>query len=442
MTKSENEFTSAHVKQLITGVLKHYKKRIKEDASIDPSILYSELNQALVALIETPGGSLNHLEVSQKRKAYHALNVVFGSLPIYRQLPVYSEMYKTLSALVEAPKDSMNYGEVSQKKKAYGALELFFQSLPRPLNSHLYADKSLALVQNTSDSTIPNAFDFSESTSPVFNWLLLNSLLHLGDHVVNEKHDKPYNRALILSMIVYTILTGVLFPVVSLAFYYLLRETFNSLERLWHNEGTLKPFLQLTGAFSFVWIGTIYIQHYYEFFLPLALYMSLPATLIVPYLSINLALTLIFIAAAAPSVFFASTANLASNTLYDTIDLKISKNSIDPTDSTRYRLTTDDKNNLKAKSIDPLAVECAIIAIRAQIANALGSNEESTPSLFSRLFQHPEVQVFLNQIRQLRRGEITEITVGELHFDCKRNARADLDDELQCHAVLKGNSIN
>lgn len=376
MDRSTGEFTSAHLKQLITVVLHHYKKRIKDNPSIDASTLYTEIYDYLRTLIETPEASLNHLSVSQKKRAYRALDIVFQSLPIYRQLP---------------------------------------------------ADKRLAVLDDHSQLLIPEKLPYKEAHSSSFDWLLLNTLLYPNHHLHSKKHNKAYDSFLFLSMLALIIVTGSATPLAFIALYYLISEVANNIERLWHNEGLLKPTLQLTGSLAFALMG-LYMGIYY---FPMSIYVvniiSMPLYGLIVSAGFDPMVALILIGLAIPSLFGAAVGSLASDATYDAIDFKISKDSIDPTDSTRYRLTAHDRLNLEAKSIDPLTVECAIIAIRAQIANALGSNEQSTPSLFNRLFQQPQVQKLLNTIRQLRRGELTEITVGDLHFDCKQSAGKAFD---------------
>lgn len=390
MVKSEGEFTNSHLKQLITGVLHHYKKRLKENASIDANTLYSEMYKALSTLIETPGSSLNHLEVLQKRRAYRAFDIVFQSLPIYKQLPT---------------------------------------------------DKRLALVNDSSNLILPMDLEFKRNNSSAFDWLLLNTLLYPSHHSLIKKHNKAYDSFLFISMLALIIVTGSATPLAFIALYYLMSEIANNIERLWHNEGVLKPSLQLAGSLAFALIGLCMGIYYFPMSIYVVNIISMPLYGLIISAGYDPVVALILIGLAIPSLFGAAVGSLASDAVYDAIDFQISKDSIDPADSTRYRLTAHDIANLEAKSLDPLVVECAIISIRAQIASAMGSNEQSTPSFFNRLFQQPHVQILLNQIRQLRRGEISEITVGELHFDCKQSAGVAFDDNFECVRGLGKNLL-
>src|SRR5690606_36456748 len=58
----------------------------------------------------------------------------------------------------------------------------------------------------------------------------------------------------------------------------------------------------------------------------------------------------------------------AMSMLYDSINKSANKESMDPSDPDRFKLTASEEDFLNKKGIDPMAVRCAMVALRAEMA--------------------------------------------------------------------------
>ena len=184
----------------------------------------------------------------------------------------------------------------------------------------------------------------------------------------------------------------------------------NSAERLWYEEGWLRLVLMTAAAISFSSLTTALTF----------LFGAVPILTVALAASLN-PMTCLIVVGICLTTIGASLGSLAMNSLFDFVEKRKSKKSIDSSDPSRFRLTEDDEENLVALHIDPLKVKCALVALRVEISRVLNSEGE-LPSFLNRHFgntKSKQVHALLIQVRALRRGELVELSVGDLKFDCR-----------------------
>lgn len=178
---------------------------------------------------------------------------------------------------------------------------------------------------------------------------------------------------------------------------YLFTAIAESLERFWHNEGCLQASLSLLGVVTGAVTGAMLLM-----------------TALPPFGALA-----ILCIASASIVAAAITAGL-TNVIQGARIEAMNSDALDSTDPHRFALTGAESIALENKGIDPIKVKSAIAALRHEI--------EEFPSVSSRWFSdagRPK-QERLQKIRALRRGELFEVSVDQLHFDLRCDDRLPL----------------
>jgi hypothetical protein len=198
--------------------------------------------------------------------------------------------------------------------------------------------------------------------------------------------------------------------IITAALYYIISEFLNSAERLWYNEGWLRAILMSAAALTFSSLTTTMML----------IFASSPIVTLSIAANLNPAIILI-ISGLCLSILGASLGSFAINSVYDFIEKKTHVRAIDPSDPYRFRITEDEEDILVEKYLDPIKVKCALVALRVEI-NCVLQNDNAIPSFLSRHLGHQkskQVHSLLQNVRSLRRGELTEAIVGDLSFDCR-----------------------
>ncbi|KTD00946.1 hypothetical protein [Fluoribacter gormanii] len=378
MSDLSTKFTDLKLKQLYGHIINHYKNCVGRNLNITD--MYNEMFLAVQFSIESPlsTSSLYLLDREEKDKAYAAFNKIFYALPLFRELP--SEQQRSFN-----PKKPRFNPEVKYVINEY------------------------------------NYYRCNDST--LINWLILSSVLDSHRHA-HSHHDASccfssnhHRRSsssnddlskLIAALLIIAIAAfAAVLAFIALA--YMLDEFANSIERFWHGEGWLK------GAFMF---ATSLAFGAGSTFLTLN-FAAAPLIALAVAAGFN-PVGVVILGAVLFSIIGAGIGCLAMSMIYDSINVSANKESMDPADPQRFQLTAAEEASLQKKGIDPIAVKCAMVALRAEMAKSLGS-EKPLPSFFRRYFDEngSEVNELLTKLRHLRKGELKIVEVGDLCFDCR-----------------------
>ncbi len=142
----------------------------------------------------------------------------------------------------------------------------------------------------------------------------------------------------------------------------------------------------------------------------------------------------------AASIISAGIAAYATNSLHNLYIEKTHPDAMDPSDP--FRFSSDDEYiellNVKKglvwdQSLDPIKVKCAIAALRQDIGDM--------PSPTARFFASAgsasdKAKKNIEMIRQLRKGEIFEVEVGNMTFDLRKTPVAVVNDHSQSQPAM------
>lgn len=337
---------------------------------------------------------------------------------------VWNEMHGALQYATESPSGSFYYLDRVEKDKLYTAFDVLFRALPEYRNLPYQQQNTIRMskvkISNPTQVTYCTHYNYSDSLT--FDWLLLNSFTNRSyrysyHHAYTghcwstnkHKHDKSSKDDFVklLALLILFVKAIFLAILTAIALYYLLNEIANNMERFWFNEGWLKGALSMASAVAFGAGSTLFSLTF----------ASVPLIALALGAGLN-PFTVIITATVMLGIIGASIGSLAMSALYDVFNKRTHQQAIDPQDPQRFRVTQAEEQTLIAKGIDPIKVKCAMVALRAEMANLLGS-EKPIPSFFQRQFgDGAKIQELLNKVRLLRNGDLYRVDVGELLFDC------------------------
>lgn len=311
----------------------------------------------------------------------------------WNNVEIYAEIRRRLEHSLEHENSSLYGLEEQERDKARAFLSIFIRSNE---NEEAGIRHQPAVIDR---STI-HYCDQDETV----NWGYLSSLLPVSDS------DDDASACRCDSGLLYFLTFMALMAIAALvAFYYMLSEFLNSMERFIYNEGWFKAGLSLASMVAGAALGA-----------SLGVYIAAIPLII---MGVTLGVTNPFGLAVAGAVclaimFAAATCVLTKLMQPDQND------ALDPKDASRYALTDAETRYLESNDLDPVKVKYAIIALRQQ----MGKN--GAESLPYRIFTERgrEKQGYLQCIRQLRRGELREIEVGGKLFNLTSGYLADEDD--------------
>ncbi|CAM4398117.1 MAG: hypothetical protein LEGION0403_FIIPPAGN_00842 [Legionella sp.] len=373
------KFTDHNLMLFYGNVLQHYKDYLsRNDVPKDVTSIYNEMFLAVQYSLESPHGNLYHFAPVEKAKVYKYFNAIFYALPVYKDL-----------------------SEQEQKN--------FKPELPK-------FDVKIQFVYN--DYNRYNCHD-----SFLFDWMLLSSITHdcHGHHSFphggfphgglpgHHGHggccvDTDSETLAALALLLMAAVAAVL---ASIAVYYMLNQFLEGAERFYYNEGWLRAALVMANSIAFGAGSSI---------LTLA-FAAAPLTSLAIMAGFSPA-AVVVTGAVLLSIMGAGIGAFVMNLLYS--PLQKDQNAMDPRDPLRFRLTVNEEYNLASNGIDPSMVKLAIVALRAEIAKHLNNKDAEIPSFFSRKDKSmAKVNECLQQVRDLRSGTLTRLTVGDLYFDCQ-----------------------
>jgi len=377
------KFTDNNLKLFYANLLNHYQDCFKRSNPMDINAIYNEMYFAVRHTVESPEGSLYHLLPLEKNKVYESFNAIFRALPIYRNLS--QEQYDDFNPQIPVYDPQIIYVVTPYRYNCNDSLLfdwLLLSSISHNLQHHSHHHGSFSHGGGFSSGSFRHEHGGSSSNTDcgkLFALLLVIALAAL---------------AAVLTFI---------------ALYYILKQFADSLERFWFNEGWLKGMLMMASSIAFG-AGTTALTF------TLA---AIPLIALATLAGLN-PIGVVVTGAILLTIMGAAIGCYAMNLLYDSIDKKRNTDAMDPNDPCRYRLTATDEGKLIANNIDPIKAKCAMVALRAEIESLVGK-DQPMPSFFSRHFgKGAKIQEKLQQLRELRNGELSEVKAGELVFDCSK----------------------
>lgn len=397
MSDNSKRFTDNNLKLLYGNLLDHYYNYLQSSKTPDLNIVYTEMFSATQYAVESPSGSLYTLDRDEKNKVYRAFEAIFRSLPVFTQLSAREQ------SRFNPKQSAFNPGTVNvlNPLNIYNCIDAAqFHWL------HLSSMNYRCYKTQTVDIKISGSVNKSS---------VQKDKVHADDEYTNSAIKMT------LGMVLATIATcGTILS--AFALYYMFEQSLNCIERLWYHEGWLKATVLCANSLAFGSASTILTLMFAA--TPLsALAVAIGITPVGFVIAATVCLTLLG----------AGIGCLATDLLYDVIENKLSTDSMDAKDPCRYRVTEPEENTLIEKYIDPIKVRCAIVAIRSEISR-IQENEETVPSFLSRQYgEGKKVQKLLQQVRELRSGTLTVVSIGNLCFDCRYPVVTRFNQLTQIH---------
>ncbi len=369
MPNRNSRFTDSNLKLFYGNLLNHYKECTKKFGTGDAEIVYKELFLATQYAVESPQGSLNHLAKWEKEKVYTAFHTIFYALPLFNRLP-------------------------PDKQRSF--------TPPRPPYNYLTLI-SPQYTYNCSDPKLFNWVNLNENLTP--NSPYLKKPVTKNEPELNNKKSSGLWAGLAIVTLVFSAVVLTL-----AAWYYLFYQFLNSAERLWYKEGWMRAVLMSAAALTVSSLTTTLTL----------IFAASPIITVALVAGLN-PITMLIVTGIGLASIGASLGAFLMNSVYDFIENRAHTKAIDSSDPYRFRLTEEEEDVLIEKHIDPIKAKCALIAIRVEINRVLNS-EEQVPSFLNRHFgsqKQRETQALLQMTRALRRGEVTDVSVSDLKFDCR-----------------------
>ena len=326
-------------------------------------------------------------------------------------LDMYNELYNGVYASVEQVyMGSFSSLSREEKNKAYTILNTFFYACPEG-RAHTI-NFAYGLPPQISITVNQTCRQYYHHDNFFINWMLLRSLDRPSPSSYNpddKRHDHPSkkkdNKGEAVALIVLIALALAACAASFIALYYLLSEAVNSVERFSYNEGWLQASLSLLGMAA-GGVASALLSN--AFLMGPLMSLAFAAGVANPAGIAVLGIVCLTAIGAAAGGFI-------TNQIQHYMIKEANADALDPVDPHRFGLTDAECQFLNANGIDPVKVKCAIVALRGQM------NDKPVPPMLSMPFMDNRgkaIQDALNKVRQLRRGELVEVEVGILKFNC------------------------
>ncbi|MDX1836434.1 hypothetical protein DIZ81_01575 [Legionella taurinensis] len=363
-------FSDNMLSQMYLGLAADYKKLFEQSPALAPEQIYWTLYFKVYGELANDGSAFYGLDVEGQGKAWAVFNAFIASTPLY----------------------SNNFAQLQQFQREEN------------IKNKLKKRQQLIFI-NTDPYCRHDA---------LFDWAMLNlyfSSLHAHHHHGgwwgSHHHGHGSNDSINgegLAFLILLVLVLIAAVLACIALYYMLSQTLNSLERFVWNEGWLQAFITLSSMAAFTTAGALLGT----------MVVASPLSALVLAAGISNPVGLVVFTTVCLSLALGALGCFATNKLQKYL-LK-NNDAIDPMDACRFQLTDSEMNDLLDAGLDPIAVKCAITALRGRMG------EEGVPALLTRWFttRGGEKQAILAQVRQLRRGELEEIKVDDMTFNLRR----------------------
>ena len=379
-----NKLTDAQIRDLYLGLANHY--RHCQATTTDSLKIYNQLYYNLWHTLNDDGAPLTHLEADEKLKAYKVLNTFFYASPLYNPRQASSVFLMAGQPLPPAV--------------------VIIDKTPR---YHCHHDNFFLNVM---------LFDsLSRAPRPSYGPVDAGVTHTHGQSSQGSKKEEDQAKAMLLLVAVSVAIAASAL----IALFYLIRQMLNSAERFYYNEGWMQASLSML-SMTVSGIATVMLAQ--SLFLSPLIGLAFVAGLSNP---VGLAV----LGVIAIGIVGAAVGCLITNKLQTMYVKNTSEDALNPNDPYRFALTDAEARELEKKSIDPIKVKCAIVALYAQISKL--PDQSFCASLFSR--RTKEVQACLDNIRQLRSGRAFNIKVGDMSFNLYKELEQVLpSQEIRHHA--------
>lgn len=349
---------------------RHYKTCLTDNPELSSNDLYTALFTQVYASLHQKDGFLRELSPAEQQKAYRVLNTFFDATPhVRRHEPRSSGLFEAFSQGATRP-PAVYVGS----RAPYGRDDVFFTwymlNATRPRPYPVYVNTPSSRDEPT-PARSSNTTDKKESSTAALLLLLALATAAAASSV--------------------------------LATYYVLNDMLQSAERIYHHEGWMQASITL---FSTVVSGALSA-------LLANLFLASPLTSLALAAGLSSSGGVVVFGMMSVTVVGAALGGLATQYIQNYALSKGHQDALDPADPYRFRLTDEECVRLEHLNIDPIKVKCALVALRAEIGDGL------VPGPLNRLFSSRTIQPHLTTIRQLRRGELAAVVVGDMHFDCR-----------------------
>jgi hypothetical protein len=362
---SKMKFTDRDLYNLFVGLSIHYKECNERVPNMSSTDIACELTKGVKVSLESRHGenSLRELPESEKLKVYKVLDTFINASPLFRAEPRQRAEFNQFLHAANTSVVINNY---------YGRRH--FCDNNSFLTGYIYA----------------SAFNRMNNSSHPWDCFNNNSNHHSHDN----NDDKQGASILALALLVLVIIAAIS---ACIAIYYLVCELVNNIERLWYNEGWLKASITLmsmtvTAALTSILAAAIIASPLTA--LVLAAGIANPVGIVI-FISISLVTVI-----TAACTWFA-------NIIQTQVNEANNPDAFYPKDPTRFALTPANEAALIKKGLDPIKIKCAIAALRQDMGEK--------PNLSS-TFGDMHARECLFKIRQLRKGELSSLTVNNMQF--------------------------
>jgi hypothetical protein len=239
--------------------------------------------------------------------------------------------------------------------------------------------------------------------------ILITSLIHLMRHLLR------FGYCLLAISIVLSLLV---------ALFYLVEEFLNSVERFAYDEGCSKASVSIAAMFLGALCSNV---------LAIVVVMMPVISL---FLAVNVANPLVIsvLAVVSLTLIGAGLTCFLANLAYDKFITTNNSDAINSIDAHRHAITAKQEEELIKQNLNPIKVKCAIISLHEKIG------EQSVPSLLVRFFTEKgqKKQHYLDQIRQLKTGQLKDILIDSMVFDLRQDKEDSNDiDSLEVNFFNK-----
>ncbi|VEG92333.1 hypothetical protein [Legionella spiritensis] len=323
---------------------------------------------------------------------------------------IYHQLYNRLYWSMQSSMNPLSGLSPEEKDKVWGVFYCFinacpqYVSLPRERQGVFFNNPVRVVV-------IEERYHYCSSNDSVFTWLMLGSLMshshHYGyHHYHSSSHHHGHGventdgNGLLLLLLVALALLAAILAFVSL--YYLISQSLNAVERFVYNEGWLQASFSMAGMLGGAAAGGLLG----------AFVASAPLAALAIGAGISNPVGITIVGIICLTLIGAAAGCFLTNQIVNYALKKKNQQALDPADPRRFELTGSEETDLLDKGLNPIAVRCAIVALREQMG------EKGVPSLLNRVFtsRGQETQEILSQIRELRRGSLRSINVGDMTF--------------------------
>ena len=381
-----DKMTDRQIAQLYSDISKDYKK-LKDDRSVKSALdIYNHLYNNLYWSMQEKTNPLYSLTPTEKYKAYTILNTFFHGCPEYQQqgqLP---------------PTDLFRYGRqptvvvfIERNNFYCRNNDFFFTWL-------LLQDLSFSARHRHHGGGFGGWSDCCRGNS------------HHHSHSDSKKEKNGEGMAALIALLVLAALALIALVLAAVAMYYLLTETCNGLERMWHNEGWLQAGFSFLGMAAGGAASAMLTQ----------LLLAAPLTSLALIAGLNPA-GVVITGVICLGILGAALGCLITNMIQKHFSKANNPDALDPEDPNRFYLSASQEEDFLARGLDPVKVKCAMVALRWEIV------DEKSNKVTSYLGRDKNAQDSLDKIRQLRHGHIPTsgiVKVGDMTFDCLLNRPA------------------